>query len=346
MACVLKPFFAAKENGMKLKLNMQRITIIMVILFIASCITIMVLDWQDMRHIIGQANWLLILPALLFTAASYTCLSYSLAAVFHTFGIKLPTKDIIEIGFVSNVINYLLNVGGVTGVSLQFLLFKKRGVATEDILAPSLFHLYFNGLMLIALFPIGLFSVLFSQHLSRTASLGLGIADGILTLLLILATVVVFVASFRAVILRGLNRLVQWITRRNINKALQDFDTAMNRGVTAISRRPGTLALLVALMVGDWASTITALWFCFYALGNPVGLGVLLPGFSLGITAGFVSLVPGGLGVQEGSMAGIYALLGVPIGIAIVAAVLFRIVYYFIPFLASLGFYRRLLRDK
>ena len=76
-----------------------------------------------------------------------------------------------------------------------------------------------------------------------------------------------------------------------------------------------------------------------------MGLGTLLTGFSLGITAGFVSLVPGGLGVQEGSMAGIYALLGVPIGVAIVAAILFRIVYYFIPFLASLGFYRRLLRE-
>jgi uncharacterized protein (TIRG00374 family) len=330
---------------MKLKLNMQRITIIMVVLFVAACITVMVLDWHDMRRIIGQANWFLILPALLFTAASYTCLSYSLAVVFRTFGIDLPVKDIMEIGFVSNVINYLLNVGGVTGVSLEFVLFKKRGLATEDILAPSLFHLYFNGLMLIALLPIGLFSVLFSQHLSRSVSLGLGIADGVLTLLLILATIIVFVSSFRAVVLRGLSRVAQFITRRKVNTALQDFNTAMGRGVAAIRQRPGTLALLVALMVGDWASTVAALWFCFYALGNPVGLGKLLTGFSLGITAGFVSLVPGGLGVQEGSMAGIYALLGVPIGVAIVAAILFRIVYYFIPFLASLGFYRRLLRE-
>jgi uncharacterized protein (TIRG00374 family) len=331
---------------MKLKLNMQRITIIIVVLFVAACITIMVLDWHNMHRIIGQANWFLILPSLLFTAASYACLSYSLAVIFRTFGIKLPVKDTMEIGFVSNVINYLLNVGGVTGVSLEFILLKKRGIATEDILAPSLFHLYFNGLMLIALLPIGLFSVLFSHHLSHGVSLGLGIADGILTLALILATVIVFVSSFRSVILRGLSKLVQFITRRKVSTALQDFDTAMTCGVAAIRQRPGTLALLVALMVGDWSSTVAALWFCFYALGNPVGLGTLLTGFSLGVTAGFVSLVPGGLGVQEGSMAGIYALLGVPIGVAILAAILFRIVYYFIPFLASLGFYRRLLREQ
>jgi uncharacterized protein (TIRG00374 family) len=120
----------------------------------------------------------------------------------------------------------------------------------------------------------------------------------------------------------------------------------MTRGVTVIRRRPTVLMMLVALAIGDWAGTVTALWFCFNALGNPVGIGTLLTGFSLGITAGFVSFVPGGLGVQEGSMAGIYALLGVPIGTAVLAAILFRIIYYFIPFLASLAFYRRLLRES
>jgi len=97
------------------------------------------------------------------------------------------------------------------------------------------------------------------------------------------------------------------------------------------------LALLLALTVVDWVSTVTALWFCFYALGNPIGIGTLLTGFSFGVTAGFISFVPGGLGVQEGSMAGIYALLNVPIRTAVLAAILFRVVYYFIPFLASLG---------
>ena len=44
-------------------------------------------------------------------------------------------------------------------------------------------------------------------------------------------------------------------------------------------------------------------------------------------------------------MAGIYALLGIPISTAVLAVILFRIVYYFLPFLASLGFYRRLLKE-
>ena len=116
----------------------------------------------------------------------------------------------------------------------------------------------------------------------------------------------------------------------------------MTRGVKFIRHRPSVLAMLVVLVIADWAGTVTALWFCFKALGNPIGIGTLLTGFSLGITAGFVSFVPGGLGVQEGSMAGVYALLGVPVRVALLAAVLFRIVYYFIPFLVTVPFYQRL----
>jgi uncharacterized protein (TIRG00374 family) len=60
---------------------------------------------------------------------------------------------------------------------------------------------------------------------------------------------------------------------------------------------------------------------------------------------GLVSMIPGGLGAQEGSMGAVYALLGVPLEQAMLAAILFRAVYYLVPFLISLAFYRRLLRE-
>ncbi len=326
------------------KLNIQRVTFIVVLLFIIAGVLIVALDWADMRRIIGQANWLLLAPSLILTGVSYASLSYSLAVVFRAFGVRLKVIDLMQIGFVSNTVTYLMNVGGVTGVSLQFLLMKKHGLAAENILAPSLFQLCFSSLMLIALLPIGLFTIMANKVLSPGSSLGVGVAAGLLALLLIAASCMVFIGPARQALLHGLGRLVRFITRRDVAAALNDFDQAMTRGVALIRQHPPVLMLLLMLTIMDWTSTVTALWFCFYALGNPIGVGTLLTGFSLGITAGFISLVPGGLGVQEGSMAGIYALLGVPIRTAVLAAILFRVVYYFIPFLASLGFYRRLLK--
>jgi len=69
-----------------------------------------------------------------------------------------------------------------------------------------------------------------------------------------------------------------------------------------------------------------------------------LTGFAIGVTAGFLSMLPGGLGVQEGSMAGIFVLLGVEYERAVLAAMLFRVLYYVVPFAASLVLYAHILR--
>lgn len=135
------------------------------------------------------------------------------------------------------------------------------------------------------------------------------------------------------------------LTRRDFGAALDDFDATMARGVGMVRTRPLLLAFMVALVVIDWGACVAALWFCFDALGDPISPGVLLTGFALGVTAGVLSMVPGGLGVQEGSMSGLYALLGVPLQKAVLASILFRVVYYLIPYLVSLGFYWRLLRQ-
>ncbi len=330
---------------MKSKIAIQKIALICVILFIIAGAVIITLDWKAMRQVVGQANWLYLAPSILFAGVSYLCLSLNMAIVFRIFGINQDFGYLLRVGFVSTVASFLINVGGAAGVSLQYVLLKKRNIATEDILAPSLFQLYFSGITLMALLPVSLFYVLFSRHLSFGTVLGVSIAAGVLILLLILASVIVFSIRFRGALLRGAARIVHFISRRKIDNALNDFDKAMTRGVLIIKHHPGVLVSLLLVAVGDWVGTAAALWFCFAALDIFLGAGTLITGFSLGITAGFISMVPGGLGVQEGSLAGIYALFGIPIGTAVLAAILFRIVYYFVPFLISLGFYRRLLRE-
>jgi uncharacterized protein (TIRG00374 family) len=90
--------------------------------------------------------------------------------------------------------------------------------------------------------------------------------------------------------------------------------------------------------------SVLALGACFEALRTPVHPGVLLTGFAIGVSVGFLSMLPGGIGAQEGSMAGIYVLLGVGYERALLAAMLFRVIYYVVPFALSLILYARLLR--
>lgn len=94
------------------------------------------------------------------------------------------------------------------------------------------------------------------------------------------------------------------------------------------------------------AQALAAFWFCVDAFGETLSPSVLVGGFTTGVALGFVSFVPGGLGVQEGTQAATLAILGVQLEHAALAAVLFRVVCYFLPFVISIPFYRALVRAK
>jgi uncharacterized protein (TIRG00374 family) len=324
----------------------QRIIPALVLALVILGVIIVILDWREVGRVLVEANWWQVLPALAFTAGSYLCLSYGMAAVFSIFRIRLGTRDLLEIGFVSNALNYLLSVGGTIGLSLRFMLMKRRGLSAEDILAPSLFHSYFNNLALFALLPVGLLNILLSHPLSIGSRWGIGTGAVILVILLILATLLVFISKVRIFLLNQLARLWRTITHKEIGPALRDFNNALEKGVITIRRHPISLLRPVLFIIGDWTFSIMALWFCFLSFGTHLGVGTLITGFGAGVTVGLLSLIPGGLGIQEGSMSAVYAGLGVPLEQALLAAVLFRVVYYFVPFLISLAFYRRLLINK
>jgi uncharacterized protein (TIRG00374 family) len=101
----------------------------------------------------------------------------------------------------------------------------------------------------------------------------------------------------------------------------------------------------MVLTLADFICSIAAMGFIFKSLGTTVPTGVLVTGYVIGIMAGLLSMVPGGFGIQEASMAGIYALLGVPFEVAVLAAILFRFLYYLVPYFCILPFYNRLLHE-
>jgi uncharacterized protein (TIRG00374 family) len=193
------------------------------------------------------------------------------------------------------------------------------------------------------LLPVGLVYMIVHHSGTGNTAIGLGLTTILLLFLVGIATAVVFYRSFRLAVLHILDIVTRFVIRRSIESSLKSFNSAMALGVAAIAKRPLTIVPVLLLIIVDWAFSLAALWFCFSALGNPIHLGVLITGFAVGVTVGNFSMVPGGLGVQEASMAGVYSLLGVSFESAILAAVLFRVVADFIPFIISLGFYKRLL---
>ena len=161
-----------------------------------------------------------------------------------------------------------------------------------------------------------------------------------------MTAVVFFVTPVRAISIW----LVGWswhlVTRQSIKAGLQDFEATLRRGMGRLRSKPLALALPLSLIILDRMCRLGIVWLCFQALGGQVDPGVVVTGFAVGVAAGVMSMVPGGLGVQEGSMAGAYHLLGVPLEQGVLVSFLFRLVYYMVPFGVSLLFYRNVLRER
>lgn len=93
-------------------------------------------------------------------------------------------------------------------------------------------------------------------------------------------------------------------------------------------------ALGSALSIGF---DIMTLYLIFLAAGYNLSIGILLAGYGLPILFGKMAfLIPGGVGIVEGSMAALYNVMGVPIPITVVVILIYRIVSFWIP--SILGF--------
>jgi glycosyltransferase 2 family protein len=89
---------------------------------------------------------------------------------------------------------------------------------------------------------------------------------------------------------------------------------------------PGILVLTVGLSVVSWFFECLAFYLILQGLGVTVPLRVATVVYAFASLAGAVSMLPGGLGVAEGSLTGLLATLGAPLPLAAAATLLVRAV--------------------
>ena len=80
------------------------------------------------------------------------------------------------------------------------------------------------------------------------------------------------------------------------------------------------------------AFDMLTLFFLFIAAGHEVSLGVLLAGYGLPLLVGKMAfIIPGGVGVVEGSMTALYTGLGTPNAITVVVVLGYRLISFWLP---------------
>ena len=289
----------------------------------------------------SQLEWTYVAAAALCALASYFMVGLALREVLALLGHSLSFPVVLGIALVSTSVNYFVSTAGVSGFALKAHLLRKRQVPYATTVMAAVVSsaiLYFILALILVQGLIYLF-----MHLQGAR---IALMEGVVGLGLLLVTssaLMVFAFNHK---LRGhitrlafhhFNRVVFSFSRREVpREEFQEFEHQLAAGLGTIHHHRGRLTKTIAFTGLDWVMAMLTLHFCLRAVGMPhIPVGHLIAGFTAGQATTLIPVLPGGLGAMEGSMAATFSGLGLDWDDALMAVLLYRVAYYFIPGILS-----------
>lgn len=277
------------------------------------------------------------------TAALLALLSFgSIAgcqrALLALLGHRLPGWTLARAVLVATVVNRSVRSAGASGFAVLAWLLSRRGVPASCVLTSTAGHVLMSNALFASLFLAS------ALHAALAAGAGgpgrsprWALLSAAVAFVALVATSAVALlrrelrASWTARVARGAGRLGRLIRReawgRRTREFLDGFSHAADR---LVERRADTLGAW-AWVVLRVATSLACLWACARAAGLALPLGVLVLTYTAAKSVGVIALVPAGLGLVEGSLAGALVAFGVPYEAALLVALLNRAVYHALP---------------
>lgn len=282
---------------------------------------------------------------------------YSVAKFYQTYlrtlGENVPTKELIKVSLEMNFVNNVFPSGGVSGFGYLGLRLKKLGVkgSKSTLLQTSRHILTFLSFILYLFVALILLSLFGSA--SRLIVL---IASSLSSIIIFTALALIYLVSDEARIKQftaALPRLVNQVfhalhlTRtpvidiERIERLFGDFhkDYVHVRKNWKDLRHP---FLWTMMMNFTEILTIFVVYLSFAHIVNP---GAIIIAYAVANAAGLVAILPGGVGVYEGLMAGIMASAGVEKALALSATLVYRVANMGIFLPVGYFFYERALKQ-
>ena len=303
-----------------------------------------VADVHQLWLVLQQANlWLLALPFLCMLA-SYLTMARSYQGICEAADCPVSLFEMLKITFVANSMNYLVSTGGLSGFAVRLYFFTRLGVSSQTAVVISLAQTFLTNCTLLLFVLIGFAYVFQSSSLQGSALVVTSALLVVFLLLAVIAALLLFHPRLRRRTLFRLALATHWLLHRvRPGKApkrthIWRYQFNLNRGIDFLLQRKRAMLWPLFYIGLDWVFTILILYTAFLTVNYPIAFSQVIVGFAVGIVLSFASLIPGGLGVMEGSMAAVFASMGVPFETAVVAVLLFRVAYYLVPLLISVFF--------
>ncbi|MBW2147033.1 MAG: flippase-like domain-containing protein [Deltaproteobacteria bacterium] len=304
-------------------------------------------DWKRLMVVLSQIEPAWAILSLAFSAASYLFVAAVMGSILRIIGCSLPFRTIFEISFVSTTVNYIMSLGGLSGIALKVYLLARQRISPSQTLSISIVHGFMTNTVLVLLVYAGFIYILMHTGMTWAQMIAAVLILALAFLLTWVTVQIMLSGEFRhRLFLLGM-RVLAFINRklrgrRVVSEAkAREFYRQFDAGMRMIFTDNRKLIMPALCAVLDWASMILCLWGSFKCVNYSINFIILLVGFSVAVFMTIFSFTPAGLGLVEGSVAGVYFALGVPFERALVAVAVYRLSFYILPVLISFIFYRQ-----
>lgn len=221
--------------------------------------------------------------------------------------LDLPARRLARYSWVANSMNNLVGLSGLAGSGIRLLLLARDGVPTRT-------ATLYSGVIMLSV-PVGLAALVPLALALGQASL----APGMLPSWTVRAVLIGYAAYLPVF-------LILATSRRVLHRVLSgDVRLGLDGGL-----------ILVGISVLDWLLAVAVAWGCLVAAGAQIAPLTFLAAFVFAATLGVLSLIPGGIGVFDASLLVLLTRAGVPAETAAAGLLIFRFVYYLVPWLIGL----------
>ena len=302
-------------------------------------------DFGKLREVFRHLELGPVFLALMTTGLAFLASALSFRVLFKITPYRIPFPKFFSIMFIADTMNYIISSAGMSSIAIRAFFLKQEKVPYSVSIPLTLAQNMIFNLVLSFVCMGGL--VYLKGHPELVGGPNQTAILFFMAGLLLFVGVMIFIFFNRAFsrwVLKQVLGTGYWFRRNILRKKgpLQDF-AEIQRVVesTVIFLKKGWIHLIAVFLfiAMNWCLMALTFYFCFHSVGVDLPLGLLLVGFTLMFLSSNVNPVPAGLGVSESLLAITFKMLGVGFEMTLVAALVFRLVYFLIPILISTALY-------
>jgi uncharacterized membrane protein YbhN (UPF0104 family) len=310
-------------------------------------------DVAELKRRAHEIRWGFVVAAAVVALFSHACIGLCQHALLAALGRRMPAELVVKVSLVGSVVSRILRSGGASGLAFNTWFFGRLGVSPQLVASMVLGQLLLTNAVFAALAVLGFVGLVVAPLMGAPPPpqglvIGNAIVAGVLSVGFVAAWVTLGSERLRAPWSRRIERIVESLGRRFKRpgagtKARELFDEAATAvaGLVAGSRASWAAWGWATARV---AASLAALWLCAIAADVRVSAAGIILAYVLGKMAGTLSLVPAGIGLIEGSLAGTLHAVGAPLEAAVLAALLNRVAYHVVPLAVALVIFGPLAR--